>query len=247
MVKIRSGATSAEVASAHVRAGARVLRDLPQIRWQVVEVAADRLSATREGYRRQRAVIEAAEFDHARELAHNPNDPYWPGRGHMLQIGADQAWNTQLGAPAIVVGVIDTGLDFTHPDIAANVWTNPGEIAGNGLDDDANGYIDDVHGYDFAYDDPNPDDVFGHGTSCAGIIGALQDNALGVTGVAPHTRVAGIKTAIDSGYLYDSANVPGMLYAADEGFRVISMSFYSDDVTPAERDAIDYCWSHGVV
>jgi hypothetical protein len=247
LVKLREDASPRAVASAHVRNGARLLRDVPQIRWQVIEVPRARLLEVRDAYRAERDVFERADFDRGRKLAYTPNDPYWPGMYHMVMIGADQAWNTQKGHPSVVIGVIDTGLDPTHPDIAANVWSNPGEIGGNGLDDDGNGYIDDTYGYDFAYNDPIPNDVFGHGTQCSGIIAAVQDNFIGVTGVAPLCKVAAIKTAIDSGYLYDSANVPGMIYCADEGFEVISMSFYSDDVTPAERDAIDYCWDHDVL
>jgi hypothetical protein len=166
---------------------------------------------------------------------------------HMQRIKADIAWDTLKGAPSVRVAIMDTGLKTTHPDLAANIWTNPGEIAGNGIDDDNNGYIDDVHGYDFAYDDGDPDDNYGHGTSCAGLVGAVQDNNLGVTGVAPLTQLVGVKAALDTGYFYDSANVPALLYIADMGFQVVSMSFYSDQVTPAERTAIDYCWSHGVL
>lgn len=247
LVKVREGVSAREVSAAHKRIGARVVRDIPQIRWQVVAVPPGRLLEARALYGAQAATFARADFDRGRKPAYVPNDPMWPGMHHLRQIGADLAWDTQRGSPSVVVGVIDTGLDYSHPDIAANVWTNPGEIAGNGLDDDANGYIDDIHGYDFAYNDPIPNDVFGHGTPCSGIIAAIQDNNLGVTGIAPLCQVAGIKTAIDSGYLYDSANVPGMIYCADQGFDVISMSFYSDDVTPAERDAIDYCWAHDVL
>src|SRR6185295_7407802 len=160
---------------------------------------------------------------------------------------ADVAWDTLKGAPTVRVAVMDTGLDYTHPDLAANVWTNPGEIPSNGIDDDSNGYIDDVHGYDFAYNDSDPNDNFGHGTSCAGLVAARQDNGIGVTGVAPLCQLVGVKAALDSGYFYDSANVPALLYCADMGFQVISMSFYSDGVTPAEGDAINYCWNHGVL
>ncbi|MCY3001293.1 MAG: S8 family serine peptidase, partial [Planctomycetota bacterium] len=247
LVKVKPDASPRDVEALHHALGARVLRDIPQIRWQVLEVPRGKRDELRALYASETALFEHAELDRGRKPAYVPNDPMWPGMNHLVNIGVDIAWNTERGDPSIVVGVIDTGLETTHPDLAANVWTNPGEIAGNGIDDDQNGYVDDVHGYDFAYNDPIPNDVFGHGTACAGIIAAVQDNNLGVTGIAPLCRIAGIKTAIDSGYLYDSANVPGMIYCADQGFSVISMSFYSDDVTLAERDAIDYCWEHNVV
>ena len=83
-----------------------------------------------------------------------------------------------------LVAVIDTGIDYTHPDLAANIWTNPGEIAGNGVDDDGNGFVDDVHGYDFANDDGDPMDDHGHGTHVAGTIAAVGNNGIGVAGVA---------------------------------------------------------------
>jgi hypothetical protein len=147
----------------------------------------------------------------------------------------------------VVVAIVDTGIELTHPDLVANLWTNPGEIAGNSIDDDGNGYVDDVHGYDFAYFDSDPSDDNSHGTACAGIVAAKQDNALGVTGVAPLCKVAAVKAALSSGYFYASANVPAYVYCADMGFQVMSMSFFSDEVVPAERDAIRYCWDQGVL
>ncbi|HUR26702.1 MAG TPA: S8 family peptidase [Planctomycetota bacterium] len=245
LLEVRKGAGLAALEQAHARAGGRVLQDLPQIGWQIVEVDARRLFEAREAYQREPAIARA-DFDHAKHLAYVPNDPFWP-MWHMQRIKADQAWDTHKGSPSVRVAVMDTGLNYNHPDLAANVWTNPGEIAGNLVDDDGNGYVDDVHGYDFAYGDSEPDDNFGHGSSCAGIIGARQDNGIGVTGVAPLTKLVGVKAALDSGYFYDSANVPALLYVANMGFQVVSMSFYSDGVTPAERTAIDYCWSHGVL
>jgi thermitase len=244
-VQVNPDASQAELLDAHARAGARLLRNLPQIGWQIVELQRGRLLEARERYRAEPSILRA-DYDRAYRLAYTPNDPYWP-QWHMQKIKADVAWNTLKGAPSVRVAVLDTGLEYTHPDLASNVWTNPGEIPANGVDDDNNGYIDDVHGYDFAYDDPDPNDVFGHGTSCAGIIAAVQDNNIGVTGVAPLCQVVGLKAAIDSGYLYDSAVVPGLLYTADMGFQVVSMSFYGDGVTPAERSAIDYCWNHNVL
>ncbi len=245
MIQLRPGASVAAITRAHARAGGHVFRDLPQIGWQVVEVDPRTLFESREAYLREPAILRA-DFDRAKQLAYTPNDPYWP-MWHMQRIKADQAWDTHKGSPSVRVAVMDTGLNTTHPDLAANVWTNPGEIPGNGIDDDGNGYIDDIHGYDFAYNDGDPNDNYGHGSSCAGLIAAQMDNGIGVCGVAPLSQLVGVKAALDSGYFYDSANVPALLYVADMGFQVVSMSFYSDGVTPAERTAIDYCWSHGVL
>ena len=243
LLKVRSGI---DPVAAERSVGARLVRSIDAIGWRVVEVEPQRLLNAREELL-ECGAFERVEFDRARRLAHVPNDPYWPQMWNLAKIRADAAWDTEQGDPSVVIAVMDTGLDRTHPDLAANAWSNAGEIPSNGVDDDGNGYVDDVHGWDFAYDDAEPNDEYGHGTSCAGIVAAVQDNALGVTGVAPHCKVVGIKAATDSGYFYDSANVPALVYCADMGFQVVSMSFYSDEVTPAERDAIDYCWSKGTL
>ena len=91
-------------------------------------------------------------------------------------IDAPAAWDVTTGSSSTLVAVIDTGVDYTHEDLAANIWVNPGEIAGDGIDNDGNGYVDDVHGYDFANDDGDPMDDHDHGTHVAGTIGAVADN-----------------------------------------------------------------------
>lgn len=225
--------------------GVRVLRKLPAIGYWIVQTPPNRLLSTRSKLRQVPGVLRV-DLDIAHLPAYDPNDPLWPDQWHIRAINAHTAWDLSFGGP-VVVAVIDTGVEVTHPDLAANIWWNPGEVPGNQVDDDGNGYVDDVNGYDFAYNDPNPDDVYGHGTACAGIVAAVQDNAKGCTGVAPRAKIMALKTSIDSGYLYDSANVPAYLYAADNGARVLSMSYFSDDVTPAGRAGINYCWSKGVI
>ncbi len=113
-------------------------------------------------------------------------------------IDAPEAWDFTTGSSDIVIAVIDTGVDYTHPDLAANIWTNPGEIPGNGIDDDGNGFIDDVHGYDFVNDDGDPMDDHWHGTHVAGTIGAVGDNGAGVTGVNWSSSIMVLKF-LDSG------------------------------------------------
>lgn len=224
--------------------GGTVLLRMPEIGWVVVAVPPKRLQAVRARLNKWPGLH--AEYDRAAEPAYEPNDPMWADMWHFRAIGVDTAWDLSFGS-AVPVAVLDTGVMVEHEDLAANMWTNPGEIAGNGVDDDQNGYIDDVHGWDFAYGDADLTDVFGHGTNCSGIIAAVQDNHLGVTGIAPRAKIMALKTAIDTGYFYDSATVPAYLYAAAMGARVMSMSYYSDRVSPAERDAMNYCTDQGVL
>ncbi|HXH62128.1 MAG TPA: S8 family peptidase [Fimbriimonadaceae bacterium] len=237
---------SLKTAENSLPAGGKIVRWMPQINVAVIETPKNQLQLSR-----SRMVTDGTakwvSFDYAAIPAYVPNDPMWPNMWHMTAIKADKAWDVSRGSSDAVVAVIDTGVDVAHEDLAANIWTNTGEIPGNGIDDDGNGYIDDVHGYDFAYDDSDPDDQFGHGTACAGLVAAVQDNSIGVTGVAPFARIMALKAGLDTGFFYDSATVPAYLYAADNGANVMSMSFFSDRVSPAEGDAINYCWQHGVL
>jgi subtilisin family serine protease len=129
-----------------------------------------------------------------------PNDPSFSlltglnntgqsGGTSDADIDAPEAWDYTRGFSGTVVGVIDTGVDWDHPDLAANIWINPGEIPGNGVDDDGNGYIDDVRGWDFIDNENNPDDANGHGTHVAGTIAAVGNNSTGVAGVAWNAKI----------------------------------------------------------
>ena len=125
-----------------------------------------------------------------------PNDQYWTIGllWGMERIQAQPVWtNITNGSPDVVVADIDSGVDYTHPDLAANMWVNPGEVPGNGVDDDGNGYVDDVHGIDASNGDSDPMDDHGHGTHTAGTIGATGDNGVGVVGVAWGSRILACK------------------------------------------------------
>lgn len=230
----------------YLRLMANVSRVLPEIKYAVVQVRRGYLQAARRQIQAWPGVLHV-DLDRCALPAYDPNDQYWPNQWDMRAIRANYAWDTQKGSPDVTVAVIDTGVFTGHPDLAANIWVNPGEIPGNGIDDDGDGYIDDVNGYDFSHNDPIPDDVYGHGTACSGLVAAAQDNTIGVSGVAPYCKIMALKASTDDGYFYDSNDVAAYLFAANHGAKVLSMSYFSDRVSQAERDGIDYCWSHGVL
>ncbi|NDC64473.1 MAG: hypothetical protein EBZ59_10945, partial [Planctomycetia bacterium] len=153
-----------------------------------------------------------------------PNDPSF-GRLHGLDnsgqtggvadadIDAPEAWNTTTGSRSVVVAVIDSGVDYRHPDLAANIWTNPGEVPGDGRDNDGNGYVDDVRGWDFANNDSDPFDDQGHGTHVAGTIGAVGNNGTGVVGVNWQVSIMPLKFLGADGSGTTSAAIAAINYA----------------------------------
>jgi hypothetical protein len=226
--------------------GSILIRTMPEIGWCVIEVPKGKLRESKNALS-QRFGVEQVTLDRAARPAYTPNDPMWPDQWSLPSMNVNTAWDLSLGSNSAIVAVIDTGVETTHPDLATNIWVNAGEIPGNSVDDDSNGYVDDINGYDFAYNDPIPNDVFGHGTPCAGIVAAVGDNNIGLSGIAPRAKIMALKACIDSGYFYDSMTVPAYLYATNNGARVFSCSFFSDRVSPSERDAINYSWNHNVV
>ncbi|BAY97664.1 putative peptidase [Tolypothrix tenuis PCC 7101] len=183
-----------------------------------------------------------------------PNDPSYNRQWGLQKINASTAWDYTQGSKSVVVAVIDTGVDYNHPDLAANIWTNTKEIAGNGIDDDGNGYTDDIHGWDFGDNDSDPNDndttksKRGHGTHVAGILGAVGNNNQGTIGVSPNVSIMITKhyrTNDSVGYLWD---VPkGIRYAVDNGAKVINLSLGSSSFDQAQFDALSYANQKGVL
>jgi subtilisin family serine protease len=200
--------------------------------------------------------IEFAELEHVYSVTLTPNDPFFSSTGTWGQsyddlwgirkIGSAAAWDTATGA-GVIVAVVDTGVDYNHPDIAANVWINTGEIPGNGIDDDHNGFIDDVRGWDFTSDTNDPIDHFGHGTHVAGTIAAIGNNGIGVIGVAWHAQVMAVKGLNDFGSGNDTTLAPAITYAANNGADVINASWGGFGTSQTIEDAIKYAYSLGVV
>lgn len=155
------------------------------------------------------------------------------------QINAPEAWKYSTGSRDVVVGVIDTGVDLDHPDLIDNLWINVGEIAGDGIDNDGNGYVDDVHGYDFAYKDGNPDDVYGHGTHVAGTIGAVGNNGLGVSGVNQNVSIMALRYFNDAGSATSFDAVLAVEYATMMGADVTNNSWGGGGFDNALFDAIE--------
>jgi len=161
-------------------------------------------------------------------------------------IDAPEAWAVTTGSGSVVVAVIDSGVNYNHPDLAANMWTNPGEIAGNNIDDDNNGYVDDVRGYDFFNMDANPMDDNGHGTHVAGTVGAVGGNGAGVAGVCHTVRIIPLKFLGANGQGALSDAVEAINYATNEGVLLSSCSWGGGGYTQALKDVIDDAGAAGI-
>jgi large repetitive protein len=179
-----------------------------------------------------------AEPDYIVTASIVPNDALYAQLWGMAKINAPAAWDVSTGSPNVVVGDIDTGIDYTHPDLGANVWTNPGEIAGNGIDDDHNGYVDDIHGWDWVSNDNDPMDDHGHGTHTSGTVGALGNNGAGVAGVNWNVRIAGLKFLNAQGSGSTSNAIKALQYAVDKGMKVTNNSWGGGGYSQGLADAI---------
>lgn len=169
-----------------------------------------------------------------------------------VDISANEAWDITTGSRDVVIAVIDSGVDYLHPDLQDNIWVNTGEIAGNGIDDDGNGYIDDINGWDFADGDSDPMDANGHGTHVAGTIGASANNGIGVAGVAWDVQVMALKAFPDSGLAFTAGFIEAITYASDmrrSGVNVVASnnSWGGGGYSQALFDAIEDAGRAGVL
>jgi subtilisin family serine protease/subtilisin-like proprotein convertase family protein len=212
--------------------------------------------AARQAYAADPNVV-SVEPDYLVSVNWTPNDPAYATEQWALHntgqtggiagsdIHAPQAWDVTRGSPAVIVAVIDSGVDYTHPDLAPNMWVNSGEVPDNGVDDDHDGYVDDVYGYDFVHNDGDPMDDYFHGTHVAGTIAAVADNGIGIAGVAPNVKIMALKFLDDYGNGFTSDAIKALNFAVVHGATISNNSWGVSDFSAAFQTAIQNAAAKG--
>jgi serine protease len=256
LVQFKDGTVGANIAAEAV-AGARVTADwsiVPGLRKVELSAGTDLQSALA-AYRNDPNVV-FAEPDYRVSLNLLPDDPsfgnLWglnndgSGGGTLdSDIDAPEAWDVITGRHETIVAVIDTGIDYNHPDLAANIWVNADEIPGNRIDDDKNGYVDDVHGFDFVNRDGDPMDDHFHGTHVAGTIGAVGDNGQGIAGVNWSIQIMALKFLDSSGGGYTSDAIEALNYAVANGAIASNNSWGGGGFSAAFQTAVQNAANKG--
>ncbi len=195
------------------------------------------------------------------EAPYVPDDPMWAYQSDPADpkdsiydqwgpsmVGAPVVWNDTNGSAGMIIAVLDTGVRHDHEDLHDNLWTNTDEIPDNGVDDDANGYIDDDWGWNFADENNNPDDtslIDYHGTAVAGVAASVQDNFKGVSGIAPGTKIMALKVSFDSTAALESSVAEALNYAVENGATIASMSFLAYVHSTIMYEACTNAWNDG--
>lgn len=259
LIKFRKTVTKTKSIETAARLGLAAVENLGLTGWQRV-----RLTNGLDPKRAAAGISLESEIEYVQpnfyyHLQATPNDIQWGTAGMygLPKISAPAAWDLTTGSSTVVVANIDTGMRYTHEDLAANMWTNPGEIQGNGIDDDNNGFPDDYYGYDFFFNDPDPLDENGHGTHTGGTIGAVGNNALGVVGVNWNVRIMAIKIYNASGVgttsamLVNAYNYIRMMKNRGINIRVTNNSYAGCDEAcgydQATKDTLDAMGNAGIL
>ncbi len=272
LVKIKDSIHSSNLKSLHATMGSRVLHatKLRDGELQLIRLPQGMKVEDAIKLYNQSPYVEYAEPNYiVRKAQLIPNDPYFNLQWGLRNVGQNvdgfvgtqgidieivNLW-AQCQGGDVVVAVLDTGVDYNHPDLTQNIWSNPGEVCNNGVDDDGNGYVDDCVGWNFAYNTNNPmdDDVDGHGTHVAGIIGAVGNNNQFLAGVNWSVKIMPVKFMDNTGAGTIDAVVRAIRYAVNNGAKIINASYaypfdcYATTPSKAEREALNYAKEKGVL
>ena len=261
VVKLAQGVSGEQINDIHQIYGAQVIGHMhgapDEIILDLGQAEGEKVLTISEAYSQDSRVLWASpNFLFQLDLSYIPNDPHYQngnqwhlnntgqsGGNSGADVDAPEAWDISTGNPDIVIAIIDTGVEITHPDLDDNIYTNEAEASGTPeVDDDANGYVDDINGWDF-YDndnDPNPGSTQGHGTCCAGVAAAEGDNAIGVAGIAYDCKILPVKICSDSGTFASSTAIGNAIrYAADMA-NVLSNSWGGGGDDSIIHSAIQY-------
>lgn len=201
----------------------------------------------------QDPTVEWAEPIYLREIHYTPNDPGFATQWYLTKISISKAWDIWRNASQVLIGIVDTGVWIDHPDLKSAIWSNSDEIPNNGIDDDRNGYVDDVHGWDFGDQDNDPSPSLWtsiskkwHGTNVAGVAGAVTDNLQGIASPAYNAKIMPIKCSRDQdSEQYILYGYRGISYAVDNGAQIVNCSFGGSSSSLTEQEVISYALSKG--
>ena len=266
LVKPKGGILTPALSDKHASLQAGVLRTFVRLQnWQVLQLPPSLEVTAAVALYQQSGLVDYAELDYRVQINSQPgsmpNDlrfrdgSLWAlhnsgqsGGTPDCDIDAPEAWETRNSASNVVVAVIDTGTRYTHEDLAANMWRNPGEIPGNAVDDDGNGFVDDVHGINAILDTGDPSDDHGHGTHVSGVIGGVGNNDVGIVGVAWQAQLMACKFIHPDGSGFISDAITCIDYARSEGAKIVNASWGSYSFTSvALRDAISSTRDAGMI
>ncbi|MBR4219855.1 MAG: S8 family serine peptidase, partial [Victivallales bacterium] len=253
LVKFNSSVSEEMIQRAHSILGTKTLKKYPITGIYLIEVPKNLDLKTGIEKLRKMNAIEFVEPNYKFDLSAVPNDPsfneLWGMKNSShpgIDIGATEAWDISTGSNKVIVAVIDSGVDYNHPDLAANMWVNTREIPDNGIDDDNNGYVDDYYGYDFGDGDSDPGPGNYHGTHVAGTIGAVGNNGKGVVGVNWNVKLMALKCGIGDGRsLVDATEA--YEYAMAMGANVINCSFGGSYYSASQHRALLEAQKKGIL
>lgn len=249
LVRFKPGVTDEQIETLNRSLGSRVLESIKELRLQKISLKEGLAVDDAIIFYKAADIVEHVEKHALRYPQRAPDDPFFDEQWGLKKIKATEAWDITTGSQNVIVAVIDTGIDYTHPDLRGNIWINTEELTGTaGIDDDGNGYVDDIMGFDFADLDADPMDVDGHGTHVSGIVGAVGNNSIGIAGVNWEVKIMPLKAQRDGvSYFETFAIIKAVRYAIAKGAKIVVCSFGGKERSDNEENAFRELKEAGII